>query len=167
MNKMVPNRRNVKVEFDNPEEKAKQFNHFFANVGKTTYGKTQEILSKYNERDLQPAIRSENSHSISLFRPQPVAVEKVIKTINSLSNSNAFGIDGISTRFLKDSLFVIAFYVTVIINTSIVTGKHPSVWKQPLVDPFHKSGDKDDPSNFRPVSILPVLSKVIEKIVGE
>ena len=172
MNKMVPSRRNVKVEFDNPEEKAKQFNNFFANVGKNTYKKTQEILGIHNERDQQltirqPTIIAADNNNIPLFRPQPVAVEKVIKTINSLSNSNAFGIDGISTRFLKDSLFVIALYITVIINTSIVTGKYPSIWKHPLVDPFHKNGDKDDPSNFRPVSILPVLSKVIEKIVGE
>ena len=46
-------------------------------------------------------------------------------------------------------------------------GTVPSIWKHPLVDPFHKKGDKEDPSNFRPVSILPVLSKVIEKIVAE
>ena len=160
----MPNKGNVKLEFDNPKDKADQFNHFFAHVGKCTYEKTQEILNNYNEQGARTTTTIIDSN-IEIFRPQPIDVETVMFTIMKLNNSNAFGVDGIPTRFIKDSLFVIAFYVTVIINTSIVTGVYPSIWKHPLVDPNHKSGDINDPSNFRPVSILPVLSKVIEKIV--
>ena len=69
--------------------------------------------------------------------------------------------------FLIDSLYVVVFYITIIVNTSFVTGSFPLIWKHSLVDPFHKQDDINDPNNFRPVSILPVLSKVIEKIVAD
>ena len=60
---------------------------------------------------------------------------------------------------------VIAFYVTIIVNTSIVTGANPQLWKHGQVIPQFKSGDIDDPSNYRPITLLPVLSKVLEKVV--
>ena len=164
MKKIVPTKKQTKIEFDNPKDKADQFNNFFASVGKNTYKKTQDILNDHNIQHGR-ITQTLTSNGIQLFRPQPVTIETVILTMKSLNNSNAYGIDGIPTRFLKDSLVVISLYITIIINTSIVTGTYPSIWKCPLVDPHHKSGDIDDPSNFRPVSILPVLSKVLEKIV--
>ncbi len=69
-------------------------------------------------------------------------------------------------RFFNDSLFVIASYLTVIIDTSISTGQFPTAWKHATVTPLFKSGEKDNPSNYRPISILPVLSKILEKIVS-
>ena len=163
INQCVPRKGKSKLQFDNPKTKADEFNHFFANVGRNTYEKTQNMISDVTVQ------RNETTKIYGgkrPFRPQPVTVETVIITIKSLNNSNAYGADGIPTRFLKESLFVIAFYITFIINTSIVTGKFPSVWKHPLVNPLHKKGNTDDPNNYRPVSILPVLSKVIEKIVS-
>ena len=108
-----------------------------------------------------------DNENIALFRPQPVSVETVILTVKSLKDSNAFGNDSFSSRFIKDALFEIAFYVTIIVNTSIVTGVNPFIWKYGQVAPYHKKGDVDDVSNYRPVTLLPVLSKVLEKIVAE
>ena len=51
-------------------------------------------------------------------------------------------------------------------NTSIVTGTFPTSWKHALVVPLHKNGDTNDISNYRPISLLPILSKVLEKIVA-
>ena len=53
------------------------------------------------------------------------------------------------------------------VNTSIVTGLYATLWKHSLVVPAFKSGDFDDPSNFRPISILPVISKILERIVAD
>ena len=61
---------------------------------------------------------------------------------------------------------VIAFYLTVIINTSIATNTYPDLWKISHVIPIHKSGDEDEVGNFRPISLLPVLSKILEKIIA-
>ena len=86
--------------------------------------------------------------------------------VKVLNDTNAFGSDGIPLNYLRDALPVLIFYIVIIINTSIVTGLFPKVWKNPYVIPFFKSGDAEDVSNYRPISLLPVLSKVLEKIVA-
>ena len=60
---------------------------------------------------------------------------------------------------------VIGPHVLHIVNSSIVSSTFPDTWKLATVVPLHKSGAKDERSNFRPISILPVLSKVCEKLV--
>ena len=69
-------------------------------------------------------------------------------------------------KFLKDALSIIVSYITCIINTSIVTGVLPAACKHSLVIPLFKSGDISDASNFRPISLLPIVSKVLEKVVA-
>ena len=61
---------------------------------------------------------------------------------------------------------MIVFYITIIVNTSVVTNVYPEPWKNPHVVPYFKSGDRDEISNYRPISLLPVLSKILEKIVA-
>lgn len=60
---------------------------------------------------------------------------------------------------------VITFYLTITINTSIVTGTYPSIRIYPLVTPLLKTGDVNDPNNFRPVSVLPLSEKILEKML--
>ncbi len=110
-----------------------------------------------------PATRADTS---AFFRPQPVNVSTVVLTIKHLQETQSFGSDGISLPFIKDSLPVTALYLTVITNTSIVTGTFPETWKHALVTPLHMNGDPDDSSNYRPISLLPIFSKVLEKIVA-
>ena len=76
--------------------------------------------------------------------------------MKDLRETNAVGIDGISLRFVRDSLPVMAVYYTVIVNTSIVTGKYPGLWKHPLLAPVYKSGDYDELGNYRPIALLPI-----------
>ena len=151
--------------YENDIDKAEEFNHYFANVGREAFEKSQEN-SIDETRVFQTLNEISNINSSYLFRPQPVDVNTVILTIKDLNNTNAFGSDNIPFRFIKDTLPIIAFYITIIINTSIVTGLFPNMWKHPHVIPFHKSGDKDDVRNYRPISLLPVISKILEKIVA-
>ena len=134
------------MEFEDNERKANEFNKFFANVGKNTLNYMQNSNTK--------------------FRPKPVTVDAVVLVIKSLNESNAFGCDGITLRFVRDALPVIAFYVTVIVDTSIVTGTNSRLWKHGQIAPQFKSGDPDEPCNYRPITLLPILSKVLERIVA-
>lgn len=86
--------------------------------------------------------------------------------VKELNDTRAYGSDMIALRFIRDALPVIAFYLTVIVNTSIVTGTYPNDWKFPHVLPFFKSGDAENVQNYRPISLLPVISKILEKIVS-
>ena len=94
-------------------------------------------------------------------------MDVVILTFKRLKETNASGSDDLEYRFIRDSLPVTAFYITIIVNTSIVTGIYATMWKHALVVPAFKSGDFDDPSNFRPISILPVISKILERIIAD
>ena len=164
VNRLIPNKRNNSsiVDFEDKMKKAEEFNHYFANVGKKTFEKTQENISNVEQDHLESRIIQ--SRNIK-FRPQPVPIETIILIIKNLNESRAFGCDGISLRFVRDALPIISFYITIIVNTSIVTGDNPQLWKHGQVVPQLKNGDPDEPSNYRPITLLPVLSKVLEKVI--
>ena len=71
----------------------------------------------------------------------------------------------ISARLLKNSAHTIALSVTKLLNLSIKTGKFPKLWKCSKITALFKSGDRTNASNYRPISILPTLSKILEKAV--
>ena len=66
---------------------------------------------------------------------------------------------------LKDAALVLTKPLTFIINLSLETGVVPSEWKVAKVIPLYKSGSQAEIDNYRPISILPTLSKILEKIV--
>ena len=74
------------------------------------------------------------------------------------------GNNKISGRFLKDGLNIVTKCIA-ICNTSISPGLFPSDCKIAKLKPLHKKGPKTNPENFRPTSFLPLISKVIERIV--
>ena len=80
-----------------------------------------------------------------------------------LPSNKAPGSDKISTRVIKDGLSVII--ITYIINASLASGVFPGGWKQAEVTPIPKEGDHNQPGKNKLISLLPVLSKVCERIV--
>ena len=77
----------------------------------------------------------------------------------------AVGLDDISSLFLRDGADCIIGPITHIINTSIITETVPAAFKEAKVIPLFKKGSTLDPGNYRPVSILNVLSKILERAV--
>lgn len=92
--------------------------------------------------------------------------EEVNQLINGLKNSSAVGWDLISNRFLKDHKCFLAPPLTHIFNLCLKTGIFPTILKKSEIHPIYKSGDKKLPSNYRPISILPSISKILEKIIN-
>jgi hypothetical protein len=90
---------------------------------------------------------------------------EIEKIINLFPWKNACGYDEISIKLLKISAPFISFPLCCIINKSLTTGVFPTRLKYSIVTPVHKKGDKNDVSNFRPISLLPSFSKVFEKII--
>ena len=83
--------------------------------------------------------------------------------MKSLDPSKSTGIDGISPKMLNLASDVLLPFLLQMINISLHTGVFPDVLKEGRVFPIHKDGSSEDPSNYRPISVLPVVSKVIEK----
>ena len=90
-------------------------------------------------------------------------VREVYKSLCHLKQSNTKGTDGLDGKILRISAPFIGGTLTYIYNLCIDKNTFPQVFKETKVIPLFKSGDKSDPLNFRPISILPFLSKPLEK----
>ena len=102
----------------------------------------------------------------STFNLNPITPDQVDKIIISHKNSKSSGIDNIDTYILKLAHSQIVPAVCHILNLSIQNLKFPSKWKIAKIVPLYKGkGDKLDPKNYRPVAILPILSKVLERAI--
>lgn len=80
--------------------------------------------------------------------------------LKELKSKKAIGVDGIPPRLLKDGAGSLASPLSVIFNLTIQQNVIPAEWKKAKVTPLHKSGTKDDPRNYRPISVLPVVSNL-------
>ena len=94
-----------------------------------------------------------------------ITLNELSKAVRLLKPSSAVGVDGIPLDAIKKCSAVIGAHLLHIINTSIATRVFPDSWKTAIVTPIHKAGDRSVVNNFRPISILSVLSKITEKVV--
>jgi len=99
------------------------------------------------------------------FHFKEVTVNEVFKNLKKLSRKKSPGIDNLSPGFLKDAAIIIAKPLCQVINLTLKSGLVPTDWKIGKVTPVFKSGSKNDIDNYRPITVLPVCSKVFEKCV--
>ena len=83
--------------------------------------------------------------------------------VRSMPDNKAPGRDKITICVIKDCLPVIAPWITSIINNSLTNNIFPTASKIAKVIPIYKDGDHEQPNNNRPISLLPVLSKICER----
>ena len=88
-----------------------------------------------------------------------------LQQLCSLKPNKAIGLDRISARLLKCASFSICSSVTKLLNLSIRTSRFPEIWQCSKVTTLFKSGDQTNVSKYRPISILPTLSKILERAV--
>ena len=91
--------------------------------------------------------------------------ENICELLESLDISKSNGPDGISARMLKYTAASIAPSITCLFNQSLQSCRIPSEWKSSLVVPVPKGSNSHSPTNYRPISLLVVLSKILEKHV--
>ena len=99
------------------------------------------------------------------FSLTSVHPDEVDKIVSNLSNSSSFGLDMVDTYIIKLIKPDILPALTHILNLSIATKVFPSSWKKSKVIPLYKKEDLLDPKNYRPVAIIPILSKVLERVI--
>jgi hypothetical protein len=98
-----------------------------------------------------------------------VRAARIAKVIKALNATEALGTDGIPVSVLKKGVECLASPLAHLMNTSFLTGKIPDVFKDAKVHPVHKGGGKSraEPGSYRPVSILPAMSKILEGVVKQ
>ena len=90
---------------------------------------------------------------------------EVLKFCNEIENLKASGMDMISSKICKDAFIVLGNQLTYLFNCSLNTAVFPEKWKVAKVIPLFKGGDREEVGNYRPVSLLPLPGKILEKIV--
>lgn len=144
-----------------PETSVNKVNNFFANVGKQ--------LAIMIHKDCQsPASLSHSYDSpCSSMVMMPTDECEVESILMNLRNDCAVGWDAISAKILKSSKSVLVPILSHIFNLCITTGSFPSVFKIALIHPIHKAGDRNCINNYRPISVLTTLSKILEKLINK
>ena len=137
-------------------------NKFFASVG-------PEMQAKIPESEVDEFLKfmPENSNIECMDTFNSVSEENVLDYIKSLANDKTIS-DGIPVKIYKCILPSVIKPMVHIINKSLTSGIMPAKCKNALITPVYKGeGDKLDPGNYRPISILPLLGKCIEYFVNK
>lgn len=141
-------------------EIAKEFETYFTNIPvKTTEALNSSPLLAQNLLEVNV------NRCTSLFTFKSINPYTVVKAFKSLKLKNTEDLWGLSVTLISNVINILAPYLACLFNISIESGVFPALMKLSKVVPLYKSGSKTDSGNYRPVSVLPVLSKVFEKIM--
>ena len=146
------------------DEVADFINNFFINVGNIEVeGRSEEIEGKAPPMEGESCELSEESPEAKSFEMiRETIVHRVVKDINVSKSS---GLDNVSSFVVKEAFLSIIPEVTYMYNLTLTTAKFPSAWKKALIVPIPKSGDLTSVQNYRPISLLPLPGKVLEKLI--
>ena len=136
---------------------ANEFNDFFQNIGPTLAKKFPDQTKFKKFLGPQPK---------SIFKFEECSKHDVWATIKRIKAKGSAGTDEISNVILKGIADDILEPLTYVINLSLKQGKIPKELKVAKIIPLFKKGDKHQTTNYRPISLLNVISKVLEKIVA-
>ena len=136
-------------------------NEYFCSIGENLASKIEDAPNPLLAGD--SAVNQKNTR----FKFKHISTLDIRDAIAKLKTANSFGNDTISSYFLKLALPVMETSFAIMFNTSIETSQFPNLWKLARITPIFKGGDRSDKSNYRPISILPVISRLFEKLIAD
>ena len=142
---------------------ANTFNNFFTTIAENLVSKLPDISGGFGGSFIDNYYQNKGV-KYNAFIFSPVSEDVISKLIGNLSIHKATGLDGLSARFLKDGVSVISSPFSPNINISLRLGCVPDKIKTARVIPLYKNKSKTDPGNYRPVSILTIVSKILERV---
>ena len=101
-----------------------------------------------------------------LRKLEKVSKNELQKLILSLNVKKSSGYDGISNAMIKRTCDVIVPHLLTLYNACLMQGTFPNIFKIAKVIPLFKGGDRDNVNNYRPISLLPALAKLFEKLIS-
>ena len=144
---------------ERPKEISNTLANYFANIGDNLSNKLPP--PKYFLNHYLNKIRT----CQSMMFATPTTPTEINNLINSLANKHSCGYDNISNHMLKWLRPVISEPLSIIFNLSIKHGVFPDLMKIAEIVPLHKGGDESMCNNYRPISLLITISKILEKVV--
>lgn len=137
-------------------EKANLFNDFFINIGK----KLNDSIPTSNKNH-EPPVNNKNICQ-SLFL-KPVTGNEIVQIIATLKKNSSSGEDGISAILIKKLHIFLIEPLKYLINLCFSTCQIPENWKISIVTPIYKAGNKQEKTNYRPISVINNFAKIFEK----
>jgi hypothetical protein len=134
-------------------------NNYFANVA-------SKIVSEIEPTNQPPDSKLPLSANVFSFCNNPVTFSEIKEACDQLQSKTSLDFEGISLYFVKKVIFSIATPILHVFRQSLSSGIFPSQFKIAKVVPVFKSGDKTNPGNYRPISLLSSFSKILEKVVS-
>lgn len=145
-----------------PHDSANHVNEFFANIGSNLADAITQTSN--SQPNLSSCFKDQpQSSSFVLLDTDP---EEVHTVLMGLKSESASGWDDIPAMFLKRASKAIVPIIVHLANLCFARGVFPSLLKQSIITPVHKSGDREDVNNYRPISVLTSISKIIEKLIN-
>jgi hypothetical protein len=135
---------------------ANKFNSYFVNIG-------NDLSKKCQNDGTSPVSYLKQSNPDTIYL-QKIEQCEIVKIIKSLKNASA-GHDGIHVKIIKSTYHLFIDCLTHVLNLSLENGFFPDEMKLAKIIPLHKSGDTMNITNYRPVSVLPVFSKILERMM--
>jgi hypothetical protein len=132
------------------------FNKYFCEIGEKLASSIPHTNNEYNTE------HENNSSNCYFYKTNKTEVLNVISELNSDASS---GHDGISCKLYKYCKNELCQPIAQLVNLCLKEGIFPDILKIGKVTAIHKSGDKTNPLNYRPITVLPILSKILEKII--
>ena len=129
------------------------------------------MASKFDEPSPENCLKNPldylpDSKNHSMFLHETDQAE-ILTLISSLEKQKACGYDHISNKILKSTSYVIAPFLAKLFNECMQQGIFPDAYKIAKVIPLFKGGDKEDMNCYRPISLLPALGKLFEKVISK
>ena len=159
-------KKNDSIKFDDAEN-ASIFKHFFSKLADDLVANLPSPSGRFGISSVKSYYKKILGSPSLNFELAPTTEANILMILQSLQTDKAAGIDNISSRFLKDGSKILAEPICQLCNLSISLSLFPTDCKIAKIKPLFKKGSKTDPKNYRPVSLLPIISKIIERVVNE
>ena len=137
---------------------SERFNEFFCSMG-------ANLASKFDNSAPSSFSRFLKRHVSPFIYLDVPSLTEIINVINSLNINKAVGYDSISPFFLRITSTTLAPYIQVFIDCCFANGIFPENATTAKIVPIFKKGERDNPTNYRPISILTSFAKIFERII--
>lgn len=146
-------------QINDPNEIVNALNNHFATIGVKMASQIQTLPTE-NINHFNTLFYNHNT-----IDHQPTCLLEVKKIIRELKTGKSPGYDNLTATFVKQHSYSISKAVVILFNMSLEQGKFPDNLKIAKIIPIDKGGLKEDPSNYRPISLLPIIGKILEKLI--
>lgn len=134
------------------------FNSFFSRIGPETSLAIPATCTPFTAY-METTLRCPDTLFLN-----PTTSNEIVLIIQNLNNTSSTGLDALPVKLFRSIGTFIALPLSILINLSLAAGKFPRVLKTAVIKPIYKKGNSEDMTNYRPIALLSILSKIVERV---